>query len=99
MLREPWNPASNPKVRDEERKSSRGLQEAFTPLQTTRRRDLPIYMDIRSLCTVQGRAWKLVLMRTGLNAALDPTRRSGDATEFEGQLRRRIVGQDPALEK
>src|SRR5512140_761725 len=38
-------------------------------------------------------------MRTGLNAALDPTRRSGDATEFEGQLRRRIVGQDAALEK
>jgi ATP-dependent Clp protease ATP-binding subunit ClpB len=38
-------------------------------------------------------------MRTGLNAALDPTRRSGDAQEFEGQLRRRIVGQDAALEK
>src|SRR5512132_203972 len=38
-------------------------------------------------------------MRTGLNAALDPTRRSGDATEFEAQLRRRIVGQDAALEK
>ncbi len=38
-------------------------------------------------------------MRTGLNAALDPTRRSGDAQDFEAQLRRRIVGQDAALEK
>src|SRR5689334_8818158 len=38
-------------------------------------------------------------MKTGLNAALDPTRRSGDSQEFEGQLRRRIVGQDAAIEK
>jgi ATP-dependent Clp protease ATP-binding subunit ClpA len=38
-------------------------------------------------------------MKTGLNAALDPTRRSTDAQEFEKQLRRRVVGQDAALEK
>src|SRR5512142_2394356 len=38
-------------------------------------------------------------MRTGLNASLDPSRRSGDAQEFDAQLRRRIVGQEAALEK
>src|SRR5437660_12611967 len=38
-------------------------------------------------------------MRTGFNTALDPTRRSTDAREFENALRRRIVGQDPAVQK
>ena len=38
-------------------------------------------------------------MRTGLNTALDPTRRSNDAQEFDQSLRRKIVGQDAALEK
>ncbi len=38
-------------------------------------------------------------MKTGLNTALDPTRRSTDAQEFETALRRRIVGQDSAVEK
>src|SRR5437868_15249326 len=38
-------------------------------------------------------------MRTGLNTALDPTRRSGDAQESEGFLRRKIVGQNDAIEK
>ena len=38
-------------------------------------------------------------MRTGINAVLDPTRRSGDATEFDSALRRRIVGQDQAVDK
>jgi ATP-dependent Clp protease ATP-binding subunit ClpA len=38
-------------------------------------------------------------MRTGLNTALDPNRRSNDAVEFEGALRRRIVGQEGAIEK
>ncbi len=38
-------------------------------------------------------------MRTGLNTALDPTRRSGDAQEFEAFLRRKIVGQNDAIEK
>src|SRR5436190_10348160 len=38
-------------------------------------------------------------MRTGLNTALDPTRRSNDAQEFEGFLRRKIVGQNDAIEK
>ena len=36
-------------------------------------------------------------MRTGLNTALDPTRRSNDAQEFEGFLRRKIVGQNDAI--
>jgi len=38
-------------------------------------------------------------MKTGLNATLDPTRRSNDACEFETALRRKIVAQDPAVEK
>ncbi len=38
-------------------------------------------------------------MKTGLNATLDPSRRSSEATEFENALRRRIVGQDQAIEK
>ncbi len=38
-------------------------------------------------------------MKTGINAMLDPNRRSGNATEFETALRRRIVGQDAAIEK
>jgi ATP-dependent Clp protease ATP-binding subunit ClpB len=38
-------------------------------------------------------------MKTGLNTALDPTIRSSDAVDFEQQLRRKIVGQDAALEK
>src|SRR3982074_1744573 len=39
------------------------------------------------------------LMRTNLATVLDPNRRSNDAGEFDGALRRRIVGQDPAVEK
>jgi|SRR5208337_3379176 len=38
-------------------------------------------------------------MKTGLNAPLDPTQRSNDALEFETALRRRIIGQDPAVDK
>src|SRR3954462_4966528 len=38
-------------------------------------------------------------MRTGINAVLDPSRRSGDATEFDSALRRRIVAQDQAVDK
>jgi ATP-dependent Clp protease ATP-binding subunit ClpA len=38
-------------------------------------------------------------MKTGLNTALDPTRRSNDAQEFDAALRRKIVGQDFAIEK
>jgi ATP-dependent Clp protease ATP-binding subunit ClpB len=38
-------------------------------------------------------------MKTGLNTALDPTRRSSDAQSFENFLRRKIVGQDDAVEK
>src|SRR5881275_31827 len=38
-------------------------------------------------------------MRTGLNAALDPTRRGSEADDFERNLRRRIVGQDDAILK
>jgi ATP-dependent Clp protease ATP-binding subunit ClpA len=39
------------------------------------------------------------IMKTGLNAVLDPTRHSNEALEFETTLRRKIVGQDPAVEK
>jgi ATP-dependent Clp protease ATP-binding subunit ClpA len=38
-------------------------------------------------------------MKNVVNTMLDPTRRSSDANEFEGALRRRIVGQDGAVEK
>ncbi len=38
-------------------------------------------------------------MKTGLNTALDPTIRSRDSQDFEASLRRKIVGQDTALEK
>lgn len=38
-------------------------------------------------------------MRTNLATVLDPNRRSNDAGEFETALRRRIVGQDQAVEK
>ena len=38
-------------------------------------------------------------MRTNLATVLDPNRRSNDAGEFETALRRRIVGQDQAIEK
>src|SRR5689334_12693395 len=38
-------------------------------------------------------------MKTGLNTALDPSRKSNDANEFEAALRRKIVGQDAAVEK
>ena len=38
-------------------------------------------------------------MRTGLNATLDPNRRSNDAQDFDAALRRKIVGQDAAIEK
>jgi ATP-dependent Clp protease ATP-binding subunit ClpA len=38
-------------------------------------------------------------MKTGLIATLDPTRRSSNANEFEAALRRKIVGQDTAIEK
>ena len=38
-------------------------------------------------------------MKTVVNTTLDPTRRSNDAREFESALRRRIVGQNQAVEK
>src|SRR5512146_1767852 len=38
-------------------------------------------------------------MRPGLNTALDPSRRSSDALAFETSLRRKIVGQDQAIER
>src|SRR5437588_11956117 len=38
-------------------------------------------------------------MRTGLNTALDPSRRSTDAQYFDHLLRRKTVGQDAAVEK
>ena len=38
-------------------------------------------------------------MRTNLATVLDPNRRSNDAGEFDAALRRRIVGQEQAIEK
>ena len=38
-------------------------------------------------------------MKTGLNATLDPSRRSSDAQDFDTAIRRKIVGQDDAVEK
>jgi len=38
-------------------------------------------------------------MKTGLNTTLDPTRRSNEASEFETALRRKIVGQEAAVDK
>ncbi|MBZ5573670.1 MAG: AAA family ATPase [Acidobacteriia bacterium] len=38
-------------------------------------------------------------MKNAVNTVLDPTRRSSDAKEFESALRRKIVGQDAAVEK
>src|ERR1700734_1528240 len=38
-------------------------------------------------------------MRTNLATVLDPNRRSSDAGEFEASLRRRIAGQEQAVEK
>src|SRR5579859_6428341 len=38
-------------------------------------------------------------MKTIASTVLDPNRRSGDARDFEGGLRRKIVGQDAAVEK
>jgi len=38
-------------------------------------------------------------MKNVLNTVLDPTRRSNDARDFDSTLRRKIVGQDAALEK
>src|ERR1035438_3253536 len=39
------------------------------------------------------------IMRTNLATVLDPNRRSNDAGEFEAALRRKIVGQDQAIDK
>jgi ATP-dependent Clp protease ATP-binding subunit ClpA len=38
-------------------------------------------------------------MKSVLSTVLDPNRRSNDARDFEGTLRRKIVGQDAAVEK
>src|ERR1700739_713208 len=38
-------------------------------------------------------------MKTGLNTALDPTRRGSEAEDFERNLRRRIVGQEDGIQK
>src|SRR5271154_6725903 len=38
-------------------------------------------------------------MRSGVKTQLDPQRRSDKAKDFEASLRRRVVGQDPALQK
>jgi ATP-dependent Clp protease ATP-binding subunit ClpB len=40
-----------------------------------------------------------VPVKIGTKQQLDPTKRSTDAKDFENAMRRRIVGQDPAIEK
>ena len=40
-----------------------------------------------------------IIMKTGLNATLDPTRRDNVAQDSETALPHKIVGQDPAIEK
>jgi ATP-dependent Clp protease ATP-binding subunit ClpA len=46
-----------------------------------------------------GRKPGIETMRTNLATVLDPSRRSNDARDFETALRRKIVGQDQAIEK
>ncbi|PSH03934.1 MAG: ATP-dependent Clp protease ATP-binding subunit [Acidobacteria bacterium] len=38
-------------------------------------------------------------MKIGLNVSLDPSRRSSDAQDFDSAIRRKIVGQEDAIEK
>jgi ATP-dependent Clp protease ATP-binding subunit ClpB len=45
------------------------------------------------------RAQTRASMRSGVKQQLDPQRRSDKAKEFEANLRRRVVGQDPAIQK
>ncbi len=47
----------------------------------------------------EGSDWPKDPMKNVLSTTLDPSRRGSDAKEFEGALRRRIVGQDAAIEK
>src|ERR1019366_9078534 len=47
----------------------------------------------------KGQTMGQTFMKTVLNAVLDPTRRSNESREFENALRRKIVGQEPAIEK
>jgi len=61
---------------------------------------MPVQVDSRSISRPEASKGRgLTFMKTGLNTALDPSRRSNDAQEFEAALRRRIVGQDAAIEK
>jgi ATP-dependent Clp protease ATP-binding subunit ClpA len=48
---------------------------------------------------IPGRKQGPETMRTNLASVLDPSRRSNDARDFETALRRKIVGQDQAIEK
>jgi hypothetical protein len=47
------------------------------------------------------RAWVKAkgCMNTNLTNTLDPMRRSKDASDFENAMRRKVVGQDQAIEK
>jgi ATP-dependent Clp protease ATP-binding subunit ClpA len=47
------------------------------------------------------RAWLKAkgCMNTNLTNTLDPTRRSKHASDFENAMRRKVVGQDQAIEK
>src|SRR5712691_5749045 len=59
---------------------------------------------VRGKSKAKGRGYgrgqeRQILMRSNLATVLDPNRRSNDAGEFEAALRRRIGGQDQAVEK
>ena len=60
---------------------------------------IPSYFFVSAQLVGNGHVVGRKNMKTGLNAALDPTRRSSDALDFESALRRKIVGQDLAVEK
>ncbi len=53
---------------------------------------------ISTVGQLSGRAHKWVVMRSAIRESLDPTRRSEEARDFDEALRRKIVGQEAALQ-
>ena len=74
-------------------------QNEFTSVETLIQRDTSI-VHLR-ICWQEVAPGDLrgLTMKTGLNATLDPSRRSSDAQDFDTAIRRKIVGQDDAVEK
>jgi len=67
--------------------------------ETTQRARIPSQLSVWVVTPCAARRKLAAIMKTGLNAVLDPTRHSNEALEFETTLRRKIVGQDAAVEK